>query len=981
MQRTTTHHLRSLMAAALAALALPAASAQTASSAAGSSTTSKSAPSGTLQMQEIEVLGSRIRQTESVGPSPVSAYDRDYIRSTGAMTLADFLNYLPQNYSGISSGRGSAPNEYNPEFGQRTESISPAYNMVTGSSSAPPAQSGVSGVSLRGLGSGSTLVLVDGRRVAQSGTGNRSTDSRQGFVDLNTIPLGMIERVEVITDGASALYGADAVAGVINIVLKKNYVGNELATTYKGTWHGGARERGATVTSGFVEGRLRGTVTVDYYDRSDLKASQRSFSKNQDHRGVVKGMNNNTNTPVAGVDLRLNWGYPAIVQARTGTLAGMAVSGLNTPLALVPEGAGQTPALSSFIAVGPTSYNSVTGAPLFTASGVRRGNTASFLDLVSPSERKGVNANLSYEFASGVEAYIRIGKTDTQGLYSTQPPVSTAAASSGFGNVATIVPAAYNPFGQDVLVGMIHYEFGSVTQETHTIAENALFGVRGRLGATWRWDLGLGWQNQDFSQRTRDFNTMAITAALANPDPALRLNPFIDARASSISQATIYERMAIYNTLDTTSELTAVDLTFDGDVADWWGGTIKMATGFSSDRAKNSSLGVTFSQAVTPVATTVQALGARTSLAGFAELSVPIFGRKNARPLLQRLELQLAGRHENRDSAGSATIPKIGISWVPVLPILIRGSYAEGFRAPGLTEYQVTGTPYTSTLTDPRRTPASTTGVSVTRGANAGIVPETSTNEFYGLVFEPPFAKGLNFSVNYYRTIQNNVIQVVSAQNIVNNEAAFPGRVVRATPDPVVDVPLGQPGKLVSVDTTLVNFGEVRNESVDYTVEYRIPSDRLGRFTVNATASNTLAAIRNVRPGLPELDDAGDTFSPPKWKLNASVFWQKGPYSASVFATFLDKFDSNRSGNNLTFTTAAGYVYYGVPSQTKVDIRGSYEFKNGLVRGLGKGLRISGGIGNIFDEEPPFSDTIFGFNGALHSALGRTYEISMSLPF
>lgn len=981
MNRTNSRHLRRWVATALAAVASATAHGQTASGSAAASAAPKAATSAPLQLQEVEVLGSRIRQTETVGPSPVSAYDRDYIRSTGAMTLADFLNYLPQNYSGISSGRGSAPNEYNPEFGQRTETTTPPFNFVTGSASAPPAQSGVSGVSLRGLGSGSTLVLVDGRRVAQSGAGNRSTDSRQGFVDLNTIPLGMIERVEVITDGASALYGADAVAGVINIVLKKNYVGNELTTTYKGTWHGGARERGATVTSGFAEGRLRGTVTLDYYDRSDLKASQRAFSKDQDHRGFTKGFNNNTNTPVSGVDLRLNWGYPALVQARTGTLTGMSVSGLNTPLALVPAGAAQTPALGSFIAVGPTSYNATTGAPVFTASGVRRGNTASFLDLVSPSERKGVNANFSYEFASGVEAYLRIGKTDTQGLYSTQPPVSTAAASTGFGNVATIVPAAFNPFGQDVLVGMIHYEFGSVTQATHTIAENALFGVRGRLGGTWRWDLGVGWQNQDFSQRTRDFNTFAITAALANPDPALRLNPFIDARASSSSQATIYERMANYNTLDTTSELTSFDLTFDGDVADWWGGTIKMATGVSSDRAKNSSLGVTFNQAVTPVATTVQATGARTSLAGFAEVSVPIFGRKNAQPLLQRLELQLAGRHEDRDAAGSASIPKIGLSWVPVLPVLIRGSYSEGFRAPGLTEYQVTGTPFTSTLTDPRRTPASTTGVSVTRGANAGIQPETSTNEFYGLVFEPPFAKGLNFSVNYYRTIQKNVIQVVSAQNIVNNEAAFPGRVVRATPDPVVDVPLGQPGRLVSVDTTLVNFGEVRNESIDYSVEYRIPSDRLGRFTVNATASNTLAAIRNVRPGLPELDDAGDTFSPPKWKLNTSIFWQKGPYSASVFATFLDKFGSNRSGNNLTYTSAAGFVYYGVPSQTKVDVRGGYEFRNGVFRGLGKGLRISGGIGNVFDEEPPFSDTVFGFNGALHSALGRTYEVSMSLPF
>ena len=121
-----------------------------------------------IKLAEYTVLGSRIRQTEIVGPSPVSSYNNVYIRESGAMTLADFINRIPQNYSGIASGRGSAPNELNPEFGQRTETSSPAFNFVLGAADSPPAQTGVSGVNLRGLGSASTLVLVDGRRVAQS---------------------------------------------------------------------------------------------------------------------------------------------------------------------------------------------------------------------------------------------------------------------------------------------------------------------------------------------------------------------------------------------------------------------------------------------------------------------------------------------------------------------------------------------------------------------------------------------------------------------------------------------------------------------------------------------------------------------------------------------------------------------------------------------------------------------------------------------
>jgi hypothetical protein len=118
--------------------------------------TSADGTSKAIKLEDYRVLGSRIRQSEVAGPSPVSAYDAEYIRSTGAFTLADFLNSLPQTYSGISSGRGSAPNELNPEFGQRTETTSPAFNLILGSSAAPPAQTGVSAASLRGLGSGAS---------------------------------------------------------------------------------------------------------------------------------------------------------------------------------------------------------------------------------------------------------------------------------------------------------------------------------------------------------------------------------------------------------------------------------------------------------------------------------------------------------------------------------------------------------------------------------------------------------------------------------------------------------------------------------------------------------------------------------------------------------------------------------------------------------------------------------------------------------
>lgn len=919
-----------------------------------------------IKLETYRVLGSRIRRTETDGPSPVDSYDKEYIRSTGAMNVADFLNMLPQTYSGIGAGRGSTPNELNPEFGQRTETTSPAFNFVLGASAAPPGQTGVSGVSLRGLGSGSTLVLIDGRRVAQSGAGNRGTDTRQGFVDLNTIPLGMIERIEVLTDGASAIYGADAIGGVVNVILKRNWVGHELTGTFKGAQHGGGRERATTLTSGFAAGKLSGTVSVNYYDRSDLKASQRRFTKNQDHRAIIAGYDASGN-PVMGRDLRVNWGYPATVQAVSGMLAGVTrPDGTPTNVALAPEGFGSMPPLSAFIGRGPVPPN--TGV---FASGQRRGNTAEFLDLIPESQRYGFGANLTYKFNDRLEFFGDYTFSDSRGKSDTQPPVTSASSFTGFGSFASVVPAARNPFGQDVMVGMVHYEFGPIWQTSKTQSHRGHFGARGSYGDTWQWDSALGYDSQKGRQLTRDFNGAAITAALASG----ALNPFIDARVAGSTQATVYETMAMYPFVNSSSELISWDFQSDGTVAEFWGGPIQMAWGGSYNHTKVDGDSVRYNAAVTltPITSAVAAKG--DNYAAFSELSVPVFGKANARPGLQRLDIQIAGRYEDYSTAKPVTLPKLGASWQPVKSLLFRTSYSEGFRPPGLTEHLVPTSSFTSTVTDPRRTPASTPGVTVTSGSRSQMDPETSETIFHGLVYEPSFLPGLNLSVNYYDTKQQDVLQQLSANTMLLNESLFADRITRAAPD-ATDTSLNQPGRVLTVDRTFVSFGRVRNRSMDYQLDYTLPWKDAGRWRVSFTATHTLESLRQLAPNQPPIIQDDDTYAPPAWKYNASVFWSQGPWNASLFYYRLSGFKSNSAGNTLTAT-------YPVAGVEKFDVRGGYEFKNGVWRGYAKGLRILGGIGNVFDQEPPFSDTVYGYNGGLHSqwVLGRSYELSFVLPF
>lgn len=928
---------------------------------------------GAIKLEKISVLGTRIRQTDTEGPSPVSSYDKEYIRSSGAMTLSDFLSQIPQTYAGIAFGRASTPNELNPEFGQRTETTTPPFNFVLGSSAAPPAQTGVSGVSLRGLGSGSTLVLVDGRRAAQSANGNRGTDTRQGFVDLNTIPLGMVDHIEVSTDGASAIYGADAVAGVINIVLKKNYTGTEISGGYKASEHGGGRERNGSVISGFSHGKLSGSVSLEYYDRQNLKAADRSFSKDQNHSAIQRGTLIATGAPSFGLDYRLNFGSPAVIQASGGLVAGTfnAIPGIR--VVAVPVGSTATPTLAQFEPITTPAGT----ATVVNAAGQRRMNTAAYLDLIPQSKRIGASGNLNYKFSDRLDLFASYRHSDTKS--STNAQLGANSITGGFGTAA-LLPAAFNPFNQNVNISMVLVEWGSQSQRVRTLDHAATAGLRGKFAQTWEWELGGSWQRQKIRQISRNFNPTPFVNLMTAADPLQRFNPFIDPTAPGApSQFALLETLSLYPSIVGLSTTEGLDFSANGDLYEYWGGTIKMAFGGSVRRDEVESTATNFSTALVPVATIIPVTGAQTTTAEFIEFQLPVFGKGNARPLLRRLDFNVAARHED-NSRFAKTVPKYGVSWTPVQSVLLRASWSEGFRAPSVTEYLTAPSVTTSTLTDPRRTPASTPGIIESRGSNLDPQAELSENTYVGLVYEPAFIKGLNLQVNYYDTLQKDTLQLISAQNIILNEALFPDRITRAPATPA-DLALNQPGQILAVNRVFVNFGEVVNRSMDFVADYRLPWQQYGNFHVNLAATRTLESTRALAPGQPPVILEEDTGSPPKWKFNAAIFWRKGDWNASAFVSYLDGFQSNNSGNALVANNTA-VIFFPTPAVTKLDLRVGYEFRRGLWREYGKGLRVNVGVNNVFDKKPPFSDTIWGFNAGIHSQfiLGRAVELSFVLP-
>lgn len=920
-----------------------------------------------LRLDAVEVLGSRIRRTDLEGPSPVTSYGVDDIRATGALNLADFLRTIPQTYNGAGSGRNSAPDDLNMFAGQRDETSflglvpPPGASPILGNTA--PVQTGVSGVSLRGLGSGSTLVLVDGRRVAQAGERNRGSGTGQGFVDLNTIPLGLIEKIEIITDGASAIYGADAVAGVINIVLKKSWVGTEVNGSVKMTQHGGGRERQSTISTGIAAlgGKFRGLLGINYYDRAPLYASQRSFSKNADFRTKLQGYSTTTGLPVFGADQRIQWGYPAVVQATAAT-GFVSMPGIRVLVA--PAGSATTPPISAFERRTTNAPNQNPNLTAIIAQGQLNTNPAQWNQLVSASDRRGLTATGTYEFRKEFEVYGTYSFSDSRGFAQTLP-VYVA-------NV-TVAPTN-NIFGEAIQFGMLLPQWGQIWQQTKTQAHTLTVGIRGQLGETWRWDAGYRTQDQKYHSLSHTFNQTAFNAIANANDPTQRFNPFIDERvAGAQSQAALLKQTALYPTVDGRSGLDSFDATADGDLYKIWGGTIRMALGGSYEKGKNSNTAVGFA-GFPVVATSTSYTDNRITRAAFSELQVPIFGKPNALPLLRRLEANLAARYEDLSDAGSKSVPKYGATWQPIQSLLIRGSYSEGFRAPSLTEdRRITAINTTATVVDPSRGNQSYQTTSIGR-SNPSLQPESSTNEFYGAVFEPQFATGLSLSVNFYRTVQKDAIQGSLGNTVIlNNEALFPGFVERATPS-AADIAAGWKGPITTIYAQRVNFGQIRNESMDVGADYRLPWEKFGRWRISVNGAKTIAQSRQLTFGGAAINDVGDTFSSPRWNIASSLYWRGGSWTANVAHSYMSGYNSNQAGvTPSTFTT---------PAMRMIDVRGTYEFKDGVWRKYGKGLRIGFGVANLEDAEPPFFNNIFGFNGGLHGrwAFGRTFEMSFILP-
>lgn len=864
--------------------------------------------------EEIVVTGSRIRRAEVEGPSPVIFINREDLDRTGRATVAEALATLPQNFA--------------PPMQRQGAQIIPAQ------------------VDLRGLGSDNTLVLVNGRRVANSGVGPGATP----FVDLNGILLAAVERIEVLTDGASALYGSDAVAGVVNIILKDDFRGSEVGIDYGTASEGGASERQVSFTTGGAWAGFRGLLTGEYFNRGRLAAADRTFSRTDDQR--ARG----------GRDFRITTGNPGNIRS----LDGENLPGLDAPFAGIPAGQdGRNLMPEDFVA---------------TAGQLNLESTSTFIDLVAPSERWGVDGRVDRDLGASLTLFAEAAVTHTTNDQGSPPPF--------LANVTVPASNPFNPFGEDVLLeGFLATEIPR-TVRTETDNLRALFGLEGHLGKgqgkargqVWAWESSLVYSRDEFDvPGFLEFRPEVVNELLSRTDPATALNVFGDG-AGANPPAVLEELVqgSSRQTIDGVGDLLSWQGQLEGVLARWAERELRVAAGAEyREEGLDQVRQNVFAQA--PPELVSRITGDREVAAGFVELSLPLFGQEHQHPGVRALELQLAGRWESYSDFGETANPRLAVLWKPLASLALRVSASTGFRAPALQELFLEQVDFANfPVVDPRRD-NETAFVVLKFGGNLDLETEESESFNLGMVWDVPGVPGLSLTLDGYRVRQDEQITsgVFLASELSEElEVLFPNRYRRAEPTPE-DIAAGRPGQLLEVDGRSLNVSEVEARGVDLGLQY-FRDTSAGRFDLRVNGAYMDALDVQLTPLAPVEQVVGTTGlglasngSPVRFRGNLSLFWSRGAWELGGTERY--------TGAPREATTASPLFGQKYDDQFETDLQVSYSLPG--TSGAFAGTRLSLAIENLFNEAPPFRDSIFGYLGSLYSPRQRFVSLTLSKAF
>ena len=790
MNARSLWNLRAALALLMGASLIPSVVAQSGSS----STASEEKKDESVKLEKFEVTGSRIPRAEVEGASPIKVITRAEIQASGRSNAAELLREIPE-----------------------------ASAIGINESGTISAVRGANALDLRNLGANNTLVIVDGRRVVLTGNNSGGTT----FVDLNRFPISMIERIEVLKDGASAIYGADATSGVVNIITRKDYNGVELSTSYGNTFDTDVGEVSASLFAGAASGKAHGSVAVSYFSRNSLHSRDRDFSANADKTAQATARGYAADAAAGLWDLRSGTGNMARISLRAGQVqgstpvAGVApngyayptgsavnIPGLTAGVAInrLPGTGGAAPAdaaqgtLSSaspgFTGVTNTPAGGVfnqTMAGLFVAQRLTPGQVPSnlynfqeFVWLVPQQERIGMRTQFGYTFSPTLEAYMTASYQQNKSEIQLAPsPISTA------GDNQIYVPRYnyWNPFGVDVNFNYRPTEVGPRISNVTNNNWEILTGLKGKIMDRFNWDAGAYFGYDDVTDVTTNaISESRVRAALARTD-ATALNIFGGA-AFKNNQATI-DGIKVQSQKGGSASLYLYDFKVNGTIVEIPTGEIGGAiyTEYREERFNeaNDAISTTLDDIIGQVRLSDSTKAQRSVKSLAAEVGIPLV-KPATIPFVESFEASVAARFESfSDGYDSGWKPYYGLKYRPIKDLVIRGSYTEAFRAPTLPQlYGGVRESLPNSLPDLARPQALTgdpfdgaaTQRLVRAGGNPRLKPETAKSNQFGVVYQVPgklpligdALKGLEFEVSRFQIEQDNIITTTGTTFLRDNE-------------------------------------------------------------------------------------------------------------------------------------------------------------------------------------------------------------------
>lgn len=952
------------------------------------------------RLTEFVVTGSNIPTAADATDVPVVVLGRRDIEDTGLN--ANLLDMLRKRIPAFA-GRSNA--------GNTTATNPNAFNTAGGSA-----------IAIRNL---DTLVLINGRRAATNGI---NAYNGKSFVDVNQIPVAAIERMEILTDGASAIYGSDAVGGVVNVILRSNYQGTEVGGRYAVSSNTGHyTERSAYVVAGAGKNGVNITVSGSWLKTDPLMEYQRPFIEYNPRAGTT---------------------FPGFVNGNYLNPA------LNSPSATNPVGTKATaPGMAALIANGTYIAAGSPTIPPFNAS--------PFVNMTWRQEQRAIMANISADLIPKklvLFADYLYGNTKSSGQ------------TIGFlGNLSTSTVPAGSPFNPTtgpvagVVIGSVNNPL--ITRNESTSNRGTL-GFRGDLNADWNWEVGGTYSQVRTTQRlVNELFTPNLTAAIAggydangnavaggayskvfliDGYPATKttviqpaLDPFARAGANPASLANLFGTEVIQSQ----SKLASVDFKIVGTPFELPAGKLGIAVGAAT---RKETLGGTpdqnsYNTSTSPANHNWGTGGSffdpfnksRTIDSEYAEVRVPVTGPNWNVPGIHALEMSLAGRTEKYSDFGKSAVPKIGFRWEPVdEQFVVRFTYSKAFAAPLLYDefgppsvLVATGNTFLQTNALP---PSGTPDPKLNglqyfsgNGNNPFLQPTRAWSRSLGVVLSPRAIKGFTLSLNYVNVRQLGLVAGLGANTIVSNVntlgaaspyfsqlaiGGFPGT-AGSTQAPL-SAPYGlynflasgaYQGNLYVLDHK-VNSGGVYVQAIDIAPSYEIPTRTLGTFTIGTVGTYLKSQQISLTAGAPYYELSGyqtnsftgsGTF--PKYSFYTSIDWDQGPWSASVG----NRYASSTIDIN---TNTLPAVYLATNPATKVNYYTSWDLqvgytlgdrKNARVLDFFRGVKLTVGVNNFFNRMPPYAPKSQGASNissvnadaGSYSPIGRLYYVSGELKF